>query len=169
MSDTDDAGRISAQAAGLERFFRRATLTMVNRVIVALIVVGGLAVALATASSSRTHRGDAVEAAVFLSLGVALLWIFLLVMRYLGIRRRLHDQPAAEVARLSARPGRHQRQFLADAELAGPRGRVGSMSEDPVATRGDPYGETRNLEGLGPDASPDGVNRTRDPQRGPIE
>ncbi len=168
MTGDEDAGRTAAQAAGLERYFRRATLDMVNRVIVALVVVGGIAVALASVASAP-HRGRAMEAAALLSVSLALLWIFLLVMRYLGIRRRLADEPAVEVARLRAKPGRHQRRYFAGAAGAGPGRHAGAMSEDPVATRGDPYGEIRGLEGLGPDASPDGVNRSEDPERGPIE
>ena len=37
---------VKAQAAGLERWFRKWTFDLVNRVVVALIIVGGLATAL---------------------------------------------------------------------------------------------------------------------------
>ncbi|MDE3065464.1 MAG: hypothetical protein KGJ36_07320 [Acidobacteriota bacterium] len=162
--DANDAGRAVAQAAGLERYFRRAALDMVNRIVVALIVVGGLAVGLAAGSHSR----HAVQAAVLVSLGVALLWAALVVMRYAGIRRRLRQDPATEVARLRARPGRHQRRYFAGADL-GRSARAGAFSEDANPSAGDSYAQMRNLEGLGPDASPDGVNRTGDPREGPIE
>ena len=167
MTGDEDAGRTAAQAAGLERYFRRATLDMVNRVIVALVVVGGIAVALASVASAP-HRGRAMEAAALLSVSLALLWIFLLVMRYLGIRRRLADEPAVEVARLRAKPGRHQRRYFAGAAA----GRAGSPR------RGDERGPRRHpgrpLRGdraasraSDPTPRPTGSTAPRTPKGGP--
>lgn len=163
-TDPDDARRVAAQAAGLQRYFRAATIDTLTRILVAYLVVGGLAVAL----SVGAHSHNAIAAAAYLSTGLALLWAFLVVMRYLGISRRLGEDPEREVARLRAKPGRHQRRYFAGADLARSRTPAGGISDDPVATAGDPYVELRNV-GLGPDASPDGVNRTGDPGLGPVE
>jgi hypothetical protein len=163
-ADADDARRTAAQAAGLERYFRAATTDVLTRILVAFIVVGGLGVGLA--AGEHSHNG--VAAAALLSFGVALLGAFAVVMRYLGIRRRLGEDPAAEVARLRAKPGRHQRRFFAGADTTRSRTPAGGLSDDPIATVGDPYVQMRNV-GLGPDASPDGVNRTGDPGLGPVE
>ena len=107
-TDADDAGAPPpGRRAG--RYFRAATSVMLTRILVAFIIVGGLCVGLA--AGAHSHNG--VAAAALLSFGLALLWAFVVVMRYLGIRRRLDQDPAAEVARLRAEPGRHQRRFFA--------------------------------------------------------
>lgn len=159
-----DPSRVAAQAAGLARERRAATIDMVTRIAVALIVVGGLAVAVAAGS----HDDRAIAATGLTSVGVALAWALVVVARYRGVRRRLRDNPAAEVARWRAKPRRRPRSF-ATAPLGWYARPLGALSEDRNPNAGDPYAEMRNLEGLGPDASPDGVNRSTDPNRGPIE
>ena len=97
--------------------------------------------------------------------------IALLVLRYFGIRRRLTTNPATEVARLSRKPGRYQREFFAGAELRGRRPRAGEFSEDFDRDEPDPYAALRAVDVLGQksEASQDGVNRTSDPRRGDVD
>ncbi len=157
--------RTSAKAAGLERWFRSRTFDLINRVVVALMIVGGLG----TALSSRTP--GAMLPTALVSLGVAIVVIALLVGRYLGIRRRLAADPATEVARLSRKPGRHQREFFAGAGLRSTRPRAGEFSENFDRDAPDPYAALRNVDVLGQksEASQDGVNRTSDPNRGDVK
>ncbi|HUV57594.1 MAG TPA: hypothetical protein VMV96_02180 [Acidimicrobiales bacterium] len=57
--------RTSAKAAGLERWFRSRTIDLINRVVVALMTVGGLA----TAMSLRTPGAMLPTALVSLGVG----------------------------------------------------------------------------------------------------
>ena len=164
--DQSDGDRhVAAKAAGLERYFRRWAMDSINRVVVALIVVGGIATALSSGSA------NAMLVAGLTSLVVALAVSGLIVMRYWSIRRRLATDPATEVARLSAKPGRHQRVFFAGGELRSSAPRAGEFSEDFDANAPDPYAAMRAVDVLGQksEASQDGVNRSEDPQRGEIE
>ena len=167
MSSGDSVidARTSAKAAGLGRWFRTRTIDLINRVVVALMIVGGLAVAL----SSRTP--GAMLPAALVSFGVALVLIVLFIVRYRGIRRRLATDPAAEVARLTRKPGRHQSQFFAGGELARGEPRAGEFSEDFDRDAPDPYAALRNVDVLGQksEASQDGLNRTSDSHRGEID
>lgn len=109
MSQSSDAaGGPTTQAVAVEQWFRRRTIVLSNRVALALIVVGGVAVGLSA------HSRRAMEAAALISLGVAGLILVYVVMRFLGIQRRLSEDPAKELARLASRPGRHQRLLLDD-------------------------------------------------------
>ncbi|HEY5121094.1 MAG TPA: hypothetical protein VII84_05930 [Acidimicrobiales bacterium] len=156
---------VKAQAAGLERWFRKWTFDLVNRVVVALIIVGGLA----TALSSRS-RG-AMLASALSSLLVAAIICALVIVRYLGIRRRLASDPTSEVARLSQKPGKHQREFFAGGPKRVASPRAGEFSEDFDPNAPDTYGALRDVDILGQksESSQDGVNRTEDPRRGPID
>ena len=157
--------RVAAKATGLQRYFRRWAIDVVNRIVVALIIVGGIATALSSRSS------NAMLVAALTSVLVAVVLSSLVVMRYWSIRRRLSADPAGEVARLSAKPGRHQREFFAGGELRSPEPRAGEYREgfDPNAP--DPYAAMRDvdLQGQKSEASQDGVNRTEDPGRGEID
>ena len=156
---------VKAQAAGLERWFRKWTFDLVNRVVVALIIVGGLA----TALSSRS-RG-AMFASALSSLAVAVMICALVIVRYLGIRRRLSSDPTSEVARLSQKPGKHQREFFAGGPTRVASPRAGEFSEDFDPNAPDTYGALRDVDILGQksESSQDGENRTDDPRRGTID
>jgi hypothetical protein len=80
-SDVND--RVAARAAGLERYFRRWAIDLINRVVVAFIIVGGIATALSSRSS------NAMLVAALVSVVVAVVISSLIATRYWSIRRRL--------------------------------------------------------------------------------
>jgi len=160
-----DLGRLRAQAAGLERWHRKWTFDLLNRIVAVLLIVGGSAVGLSA------HSRRAMAAAAIISAGLAALACTLVLLRHLGVRRRLAADPATEVARLTANPGRHQSAFFAGGELGGARARAGERAPESDPDAPDAYGAMRDVDvwGQRSEASSDGVNRTEDPRRGPIE
>lgn len=112
QGDAHQHDRLLAQAEGLERFLRERTVDFINRLVVAVLILGGLA----TAASSSSRRAMLVTALVSLALGLGL--ALASTSRYLAVRRRLRRDPEREIARLRKHANARLRYFLGDVKTA---------------------------------------------------
>ena len=112
---SDDAharAHLHAQAQGLDRFFRERTVTFLNRLVVGMLILGGLA----TAASTGSRRGMLAAALVSLALGVG--FALASTSRFIAVRRRLRTDPEREIARLRRHANARLRRFLGDVDAS---------------------------------------------------
>ncbi len=154
-----DLERATAQAPGLERFLRTRLLNNLTRLFVVLVLVGGII-------GASTPGSHALETAS-ICLAVAVVSASWLIVRYLYLVRALRTNPVREVARLHQRRKVKNAGFVdASPSSMGPSHiREREYSDTPES---DGYDALRDVDVLG-QKSDDGVNRTDDPSRGPIE
>ena len=108
QESTSDDAHARAQAQGLERYFRERTVDFVTRLVVGVLLLGGLA----TAASAGSRRGMLTAALVSVALGAAL--ALASTSRFLAVRRRLRRKPEEEIARLRRHANARLRRFLGD-------------------------------------------------------
>ena len=151
--------KAKAQVAGLERFLRSRLLNALTRLLLVLVLVGGLV----SASLPGSHFLE--SASFFLVVGAACAtW---LIVRYFHFVRSLRSDPLHEVARLQKNRKVRNAGFVDTPQSSGgpPLVQEHSYSEAPET---DTYGAPRDVDVFG-QKSDGGVNRTDDPSRGPIE
>jgi hypothetical protein len=153
-----DLEKATAQVEGLGRFLRARLLKTMTLLFFILLLFGGIIIS-ATPSSHFLETTS-------ICLGVAAAFAAGSVVHYFQIVRSLHNDPVREVARLHKKRSVRNAGFVDAAE---------STEALPHATRresdypgADAYGAMRDIDVLG-QKSDDGVNRTDDPSRGPIE
>jgi hypothetical protein len=154
-----DLERATAQVAGLERFLRARLLNTLTRLLLVLVLVGGLITAVTPGSHFlETASICLVAAAAFAT------WF---VVHYLQLVRGLHADPVRVVARLDKKRAVKNAGFVDAAQPS--RSLPGDdEASDSDAPKTDPYAALREIDVFG-QKSEDGVNRTDDPSRGPIE
>ena len=154
-----DREKGTAQVAGLERFLRARLLNALTRLFLILVLVGGLISALTPGS----HFLETASICLALAVGFAI-WF---IAQYLQHVRGLHTDPVREVARLHKKRSIKRAEFVHAAQTSTglPRASEDRNSDAPVK---DPYEALREVDVFG-QKSEDGVNRTDDPSRGPIE
>lgn len=153
-----DLEKATAQVAGLERFLRSRLLNALIRLFLLLVLIGGLV----SASLPGSHFLE--SASIFLVVAAACsTW---LVVRYFQLVRSLRSDPLREVARLHKNRKVRNAGFVDTPQSSGgpPLVQEHSYSEVPET---DAYGALRDVDVFGQKS--DGVNRTDDPSRGPIE
>jgi hypothetical protein len=154
-----DLEKATAQVAGLERFLRARLLNVLTRLFLILVLVGGLI-------SALTPGSHFLETAS-ICLAVAMVFAAWFIARYVQLVRGLRTNPVREVARL------HQRRAIkkagsvdaAPSSMGPPRISERRDSDVPEI---DAYEALRDIDVFG-QKSANGVNRTDDSTRGPIE
>jgi hypothetical protein len=154
-----DLEKATAQVAGLERFLRARLLNTITRLFLVLVLVGGLI-------SAATPGSHFLETAS-ICLVVAAAFATWFVVHYLQLVRGLHTDPVREVARLHKKRKIKNAGFVDTAQSSRGLARAGERG-DSDAPETDGYDAMRDVDILG-QRSEDGVNRTDDPSRGPIE
>jgi hypothetical protein len=153
-----DLEKAAAQVEGLERFLRARLLKTMTLLFFILLLFGGIII-------SATPSSHFLETAS-ICLGVAAAFAAGFVMRYFQLVRGLHNDPVREVARL------HKKRSVKDAGFFDAPESTGALPHaarrDSDYRESDAYGALRDIDVLG-QKSDDGVNRTDDPSRGPIE
>lgn len=157
-NDASDPGRLAAQVPGLERYLRSRLFNTLTRLLLILVLVGGVI----SASTPGSHFLETASICCVVALALAA-WF---VGHYLQLVRRLRTNPAREVARLHKRSRIKNAGFVDDSassaiSRAGGEHRRSSAPEDD-------YAALRDVDVLG-QKSAEGLNRTDDPSRGPIE
>jgi hypothetical protein len=154
-----DLEKATDQVEGLERFLRANLLNTLTRLFFVLVLVGGLIIA----ATSESHFLETASICLVVTAAIATG----LLVRYLQLVRRLQTDPVREVARLHKKRKIQNAGFVdAPQSTRGlPQARVRRDSDAPET---DNYGALRDIDVLG-QKSDDGVNRTDDPSRGPIE
>ena len=112
---SDDAharARLHAQAQGLDRFLRERTVAFLNRLVVGVLILGGLA----TSASAGSRRMMLTAVLVSLALGVG--FALASTSRFLAVRRRLRSAPEREIARLRRHANARLRRFLGDVDAS---------------------------------------------------
>jgi hypothetical protein len=152
-----DLEKATAQVAGLERYLRTRLLNTLTRLFIATVLIGGLI------SAASSHFLETIS----ICLAVAAVFATWLVVHYFRLVRGLRSDPVRTVSRL------HQKRTIKNAGFVD-----GVRSSDvspltrqrpaPDVSETDRYGPLRDVDVLG-QKSDDGVNRTDDPSRGPIE
>jgi hypothetical protein len=153
-----DLEKATAQVAGLERFLRARLLNTLTRLFLALLLIGGL-----ISANLGSHFLE--TASIFLVVAAAFATWF--IVHYLQLVRGLHTDPVREVARLHKKRTIKKAGFVGAAQSSRDLPRAGER-RDSDAPETDRYGALRDIDVLG-QKSDDGVNRTDDPSRGPIE
>jgi hypothetical protein len=154
-----DLEKATAQVEGLERFLRTRLLNKLTRLFLALVLIGGTV-------SALTPGGHFLETTA-ICIAVALAFATWFVMRYLQIVRGVHTDPVRKVARLHKKRTIKNAGFVDGTQSSGGFPRAGRR-RDSAAVETQRYGAMRDIDVLG-QKSDDGVNRTDDPSRGPIE
>jgi hypothetical protein len=160
MDDSaSDLVRATAQAPGLKRFLRARLLNNLTRLFLVLVLVGGII----SASMPGSHFLE--TGSIFLAAAAAgASW---LVARYVQLVRALRRNPVREVARLHKKRQIKRAGFVdtPPSSILPPQTNERRYSNAPES---DDYDALRDVDVLG-QKSDDGVNRTDDPTRGPIE
>ena len=151
--------KATAQVEGLERFLRARLLNTMAGLFLVLLLVGGLILA----ATPRSHFLETASICVVVAAASAIGFI----VHYLRLVRDLHTDPVREVARLHKKRTIRDAGFVDGAESSRGVPRAGE-GRDSDARDSDRYGAMRDIDVLG-QKSNDGVNRTEDPSRGPIE
>lgn len=154
-----DLERATVQAPGLERYLRARLLNSLTRLFLVLVLAGGII----SASTPGSHFLETASICLVVAVAVATV----LIARYLQLIRALRTNPIREVARL------HKRRKIKNAGFVDapqttrdrPQNSEPRYSDDQES---DAYDALRDIDVLG-QKSDDGVNRTDDPSRGPIE
>jgi hypothetical protein len=154
-----DLEKATAQVAGLERFLRSRLLNTMTRLVIALVLIGGLI----SANTSGSHFLETVSVCLLVTAAFAT-WF---IVHYFRIVRGLHTDPVGTVARLHKRRAIKNAGFVDGAQSSRTLPWAGER-QDSDALEEDRYGVMRDIDVLG-QKSDDGVNRTDDPSRGPIE
>jgi hypothetical protein len=157
--DRTDLEKATAQVAGLERFLRARLLNALTRLFLVLLLVGGLI----SAATPGSHFLE--TASICLVVAVACATWF--IVRHFQLVRALHTDPMREVARLHEKRSIKNAGFVDEAQSSTGLLRNSERRESD-APETDAYGALRDIDILGQN-SEDGVNRTDDPSRGPIE
>jgi hypothetical protein len=161
---TTDLERAASQVAGLERFLRARLFNALTRLFLVLVLVGGLITALTPGS----HFLE--TASICLVVAVAFATWF--VAHYLRLVRGLRTDPVHAVARLHKKRKVKSAGFVdvtqSSKDLPQARELRDSDAPETDAPKTDPYAALRDVD-VFDQKSADGVNRTDDPSRGPIE
>jgi ABC-type nickel/cobalt efflux system permease component RcnA len=156
---TTDLERATVQAPALERFLRTRLFNSLTRLFLVLVLVGGII----SASTPGSHFLETASICLVAAVAVAT-WLF---VRYLQLVRRLRTDPVREVAKLHKKRKIQKAGFVDATESSMDRPRI-SEHRYSDAPESDDYDALRDVDVLG-QKSADGVNRTDDPSRGPIE
>ena len=154
-----DLEKAAAQAPGLERFLRGRLVNTSTFLFLVVVLVGGII----SASTPGSHFLETASICLFVAAACAG-W---LVARYLLLVRRLRNDPVSEIAKLHRKRSIKKAGFVDEVQSSVGQQQFGEGHQsDPPAS--DAYGLLRDIDILG-QKSADGVNRTDDPSRGPIE
>jgi len=151
-----DLEKATAQVAGLERFLRARLFNTLTRLFIALMLIGGIV--------SAATPGFLESASICLAVAAVLAAWF--IFHYFQSIRGLHTDPLREVARLRKSRVVQRAGFIDAAQSSSARS--AGERRDSDASEADGYDILRGIDILG-QKSDDGVNRTDDPSRGPIE
>jgi hypothetical protein len=154
-----DLEKATAQVAGLERFLRARLINTMTRLFIALVLIGGTI-------SALTPGGHFLESAA-ICLAVATVFAIWFIMRYLQTVRGLRTDPLREVTRLHKKRKVRAAGFVAEEWSSTVPSRSSEHGDSDASETGS-YGVMDDIDVLG-QKSADGVNRTDDPSRGPIE
>jgi asparagine N-glycosylation enzyme membrane subunit Stt3 len=160
MDDSStDLERAAAQAPGLERFLRARLLNTLTRLFLVLVLVGGI-----ISASTRGSRFLETASICLVVAAAAATWS---IVHYLQLVRALRTNPVSEVARLHKKRKIKNAGFVDEAQSTEGPPRLSEPRYSDVPEN-DAYSALRDIDVLG-QKSDDGVNRTDDPSRGPIE
>ena len=154
-----DLQKATAQVEGLERFLRARLLNTMTCIFFILVLVGGLIIA----ATPGSHFLETASICLVVTAAFAT-WF---IVRYLLLVRGLHTDPVREVARLHKMRKIKNAGFIAASQSSRDVPRTGERRDWDVSQT-DRYSVMRDIDVLG-QKSDDGVNRTDDPSRGPIE
>jgi len=152
-----DLEKAKDQVEGLERFLRSRLLNLLTLLFIALVLIGGII------SAAGPHFLESASICVAVAAVVAIGFI----VRYFQIVRGLHTDPVGEVARLHKKRTIKNAGFVESTQSSKGSMRAGQR-RDWDDLESDRYGAMRDVDVLG-QKSDDGLNRTDDPSRGPIE
>lgn len=154
-----DLEKATVQAPGLRRYLKARLLNSLTRLFLVLVLAGGII----SASTPGSHFLETASICLVVAVAVAT-W---LIARYLQLVRALRTNPIREVAKL------HKKRKIKNAGFVdAPRTTMDRPQNSEHRYSGDQqsdaYDALRDIDVLG-QKSDDGVNRTDDPSRGPIE